>query len=73
MRCGICAKRLKLVETITNKCKHCEITHCSIHKLPFKHKVEQEGHICDSYIESIQKQKELDLKNKFFKRKLEEI
>lgn len=70
--CPICAKKLKLIETITNKCKYCNTVYCSVDKLPFG-TAGRGGHHCPEYKKHIEVQKELDLKNKFFKRKLEEI
>lgn len=51
-KCHLCCKKLKLIETITNKCCYCLNVFCLSHKVPFIHNNlnVSSGHICEEYI-----------------------
>ena len=70
-KCSICLAKLKLVESITNKCSYCNKLFCKTHSLATTS--QSHGHLCENFIKSIIETNERKRKLSFTKRKLEEI
>lgn len=70
-KCEICLAKLKLVESITNKCSYCNKLFCKTHALPTTN--ENNGHLCEDFIKALSETNERKRKLSFTKRKLEEI